>query len=183
MKICPNCKVEYDDLESFCVQCGKKLEKEDTLDSLSERLKSMEESLSKLAGSRPSEGGEAPKPGLEKRLQDIRLSLLEKINHNADVVERLSERVKEIDGISGKDREKARETVQRMIQEESKNIGPGFASDLRKEFQDIKGEFDVLSGELEEQKAELESLRNEMDSIETRVAKRIYKELTRSLVK
>ncbi len=184
MKICPNCKVEYGDLENFCIRCGKRLERESvTLEALAGRLKVMEGSLSGMSRGVPAAGpAVAAAPGLERRLEDVKTALMEKINHTADVTERLAERLKEIDGMSAGDREEAKAAARRMISDELKNVGQDVILDLRKDIQNISGRGEALAAEVKGLRGDIESLRSEVAAVESRVAKRIYKELTKSLI-
>jgi len=180
MKICQNCKVEYDDVENFCVRCGKKLASEGvTVEAMNDRLKRMEESLSRLSKGQPQPAAKEARPDIEP---DVRAGLMEKINHNADVIERLSERLKELDGMTANDRDKARESVRRMITEESKNAGSTAVLDLRKELQNINSKLAALSEEMGKLNRDVDELHKGAESMETRVAKKIYNELTKSLI-
>ena len=180
MKVCPNCNIEFDDLQNFCVQCGKKLDKERIgLGDLNNRLKRMEESLSRMDG-RPTARSAV---STDKNTEEMRLSLLERINHNSDALEKLSERLKEMDGITGEGRKKIQENIGRIIGEESRNIGSGVVSDLRKESQNIKSKVEELRANQNRLKEQIDEIKKGMEQIESRVSKSIYKELTRSLVK
>lgn len=182
MKVCPNCHIDYDDMQNFCVQCGKKLEKgATTLDSLDNRLKRMEESIGKM-GPKPAGQGHIT-PEMQKGVEDMRSVLLEKISHNADALERLSERVKEMDGVSEEGKKRAKELVAGIIREESGKIGTGIVSDLRKENQNIKKGLTDVVDDINRLRQELEIIKKGLDQIESNVAKSIYKELTKSLVK
>jgi len=182
MKICQNCKVEYDDVETFCIRCGKKLAAEGfTLDSMNERLKRMEENLTRL-GRAPAAAPEAQPISVERPLQELKQGLMEKINHNADAIERLAERLKELDGMTAGDRERARAAVRGMIADEAKNAANAAAPDLRKELQNISSKLAVLSEEVGKLERDVSDVRRSAAEMESRVAKSIYKELTKSLI-
>lgn len=181
MRLCPNCRIEYDDMQNFCIQCGKKLGAERiSVGELDSKLKRMEESIARL-GQKPSEV--VPSQGFQKGIEEVRLSLLERINHNSDAVERLSERLKEMDGLSKEGKEKVRQEIAAMAREAGRNIDSAAISDLRAENQNIKKDLQAVKDGQRRLQEQLDIIKKGIDQLESNVAKNIYKELTRSLVK